>query len=180
MLLVVVVLLLRLPLDHVCVKTGILCPRCERLVSSGVVEEFEIEVMRSLIDLEENQDLKKYMQNLSYVKAYRFRDSIVILIQRTGDVPYDIYQRISRHLSESLNAKVRVINGSSRDLKSIASQLLFPARILGINIVWLPDGTSFHILRVPKRDLRYLSLPLDAAEKILSMIAGSEVQIRGE
>lgn len=171
---------MRLPLDHVCVKTGILCPRCERLVSSGAVEEFEVDVMRGLIELEEDQDLKRYMQNLGYVKAYRFRDSIVVLIQRLNYVPPDVYQKISRHLSESLNARVRVVNGSSRDLKSIASQLLFPARILGINTVWLPDGTSFHILRIPKRDLRYLSLPLDAAEKILSMIAGSEVQIRGE
>ncbi len=171
---------MRLPLDHVCVRTGILCPRCERLASSGAVEKFEIDVMRSLIDLEEDQELKRYMQSLSYVKAYRFRDSIVILVQRASEIPQDVYQRISRLLSESLNARVRVINGSSRDLKSIASQLLFPARILGINTVWLPDGTSFHVLRIPKRDLKHLSLPLDAAEKILSMIAGSEVQIRGE
>lgn len=174
------VLILRLPLDHVCVKTGVLCPRCERLVSTGAVEQFEIEVMRGLIDLEENQELKRYMQNLVYVKSYRFRDSIVILVQRVGEIPPDVYQKISKMLGDMLNARVRVINGSSRDIKSIASQLLFPARVLGINIVWLPDGTSFHVLRVPRRDLRLISLPLEAAEKILSLIVGSEVQIRGE
>jgi transcription antitermination factor NusA-like protein len=172
--------ILKFPLDHVCIKTGILCPRCQKLVSLGGIESFEVEVMRRLIELEEDQELKKYMQNLSYVKAYRFEDSIVVLIQRSGDVPHDIYQRLSRILSESLRARVRVINGSSRDLKSIASQLLFPARILGINIVWLPNGTSFHVLRVSKRDLRYISIPIEAAEKILSLIIGSDVQIRGE
>lgn len=171
---------MKFPLDHVCIRTGVLCPRCEKLVSSGAVEPFEVDVMRRLIDLEEDQELKKYMQNLSYVKAYRFEDSIVVLIQRNGDVPRDIYQRLSKILSDSLNARVRVINGSSRDLKSIASQLLFPARVLGINIVWLPNGTSFHVLRVPKRDLRYISIPIEAAEKILSLIVGSDVQIKGE
>lgn len=174
------VLILRLPLDHVCVKTGVLCPRCERLVSTGAVEQFEIEVMRGLIDLEDNQELKRYMQNLVYVKSYRFRDSIVILVQRVGEIPPDVYQKISKMLGDMLNARVRVINSSSRDIKSIASQLLFPARVLGINTVWLPDGTSFHVLRVPRRDLRLISLPLEAAEKILSLIVGSEVQIRGE
>jgi len=162
------------------VKTGVLCPRCERLVSTGAVEQFEIEVMRGLIDLEDNQELKRYMQNLVYVKSYRFRDSIVILVQRVGGIPPDVYQKISKMLGDMLNARVRVINGSSRDIKSIASQLLFPARVLGINTVWLPDGTSFHVLRVPRRDLRLISLPLEAAEKILSLIVGSEVQIRGE
>lgn len=174
------VLILRLPLDHVCVKTGVLCPRCERLVSTGAVEQFEIEVMRGLIDLEDNQELKRYMQNLVYVKSYRFRDSIVILVQRVGEIPPDVYQKISKMLGDMLNARVRVINGSSRDIKSIASQLLFPARVLGINTVWLPDGTSFHVLRIPRRDLRLISLPIEAAEKILSLIVGSEVQIRGE
>lgn len=174
------VLILRLPLDHVCVKTGVLCPRCERLVSTGVVEQFEIDVMRGLIDLEDNQELKRYMQNLVYVKSYRFRDSIVILVQRVGEIPPDVYQKISKMLGDMLNARVRVINGSSRDIKSIASQLLFPARVLGINTVWLPDGTSFHVLRIPRRDLRLISLPIEAAEKILSLIVGSEVQIRGE
>ncbi|MDT7887547.1 MAG: transcription elongation factor [Desulfurococcales archaeon] len=172
--------ILKFPLDHVCIKTGILCPRCQKLVSSGSVEPFEIEIMRKLIDLEGDQELRKYMQSLGYIKAYKFEDSIVVLVQRSGDVPPDIYQRLSRILSEDLNARVRVINGSSRDLKNIASQLLFPARILGINIVWLPNGTSFHVLRVSRRDLRYVSIPIEAAERILSLIVGSDVQIKGE
>lgn len=170
---------MKLPLDHVCVRTGILCPLCERKVSSGMVEPFEVDVMRAITDLEQDQELKGYMGDMAYVKAYRFRDTIVILVDRRSEIPQEIYQRISRSLGDLLKANVRIL-WSSKDLKSIASQLLFPARILGVNIVWLPDGSSFYVLRIPRRDLRGLSLPLRAAEQILSKIAGSSVQIRSE
>lgn len=170
---------MKLPLDHVCVRTGILCPRCERKVSSGEVEPFEVEVMRAITNLEQDQELKAYMGDLAYVKAYRLGDTVVILVERRSEVPQEIYQKISRSLGELLNASVRIL-WSSKDLKSIASQLLFPARILGVNIVWLPDGSSFYVLRIPRKDLKGLSLPLKAAEQILSKIAGSDVQIRGE
>ncbi|MEZ0290817.1 MAG: transcription elongation factor NusA [Sulfolobales archaeon] len=172
---------MRIPLDYICVKTGILCPRCRKLVESGVVEEFEIDLMRALIDLENDPDLRSFLSDFVYIKAYKMSDNIVIVSEDSRKKDQRILQRISKILSDKLNLKIKIVMISSkRDIRSIVSQLAFPARILGVNIVWLPDGSQQHVVRISKTDLRYMSLSTEYVEKLANMISGENVKIKIE
>ncbi len=172
---------LRFPLDYICVKTGVLCPRCQKLIDSGEVEVFEVDIMRVLIDLENDDELKDLVKSLTYIKSYKVSDTIVVLVDlKEKFVHPSILQRIARAIGERLRARVRVINSASKDLRSVASQLVFPARILGINTVWLPDGSTFYVVRIPRNEARYIPIPLSTVERILSSITGIDVQIRAE
>ena len=172
---------MRIPLDYICVKTGVLCPRCRRLVESGAVSEFEVDIMRYLIDLENDPEYKNFLINFTYVKAYKISDTIVILGEFSQRSDQRIIQRISRALGDKLDAKVRIISVSTRkDIKSIVSQLVFPARIIGVNIVWLPDGSHQYIVRIPRGDLRYMLMSSDNLERLVEIISGENVRIRIE
>ncbi|MEM0043624.1 MAG: transcription elongation factor NusA [Sulfolobales archaeon] len=172
---------MKIPLDYICVKTGVLCPRCRRLVEIGMVEEFEIDLMRAMIDVENDAEFKNILSDFTYVKAYRFSDNIVIVGEFSHKADQRILQRLSKVLSDKLNMRVRVISPSNKkDVKSLISQLIFPARILGVNIVWVPDGSQQHIVRIPRTDLRYITLPIENIEKIVEVISGESVKIRIE
>lgn len=172
---------MRIPLDYICVKTGVLCPRCRRLVESGSVSEYEIEIMRALIDLEGDPEFRPFLADFTYVKTYRYEDTLVILADYPQKTDQRIVQRLSKALGDRLGLRVRIVPSSAkRDIKSLVSQLVFPARIIGVNIVWLPDGSQQYIVRIPRSDLRYMPLSSENIEKLLETISGETVKIKIE
>jgi len=168
----------KIPLDHVCVRTGVLCPRCRRLVESGEVEPFEVDVMRELLNLEGKGDFK-FLKDAEYVKAIRTRDMLVLVIDiKDTNIHPRLLGRLGRILSSKLKVKVRVVNRAHGDLREIARQLVYPARVIGVNTLWLPDGTVEHIVRIPRSDSRYLPSNVAVLEDLLSKITGMNVRIR--
>lgn len=171
---------MRIPLDHVCVKTGVLCPRCERLVSLGEVAAFEVDVMRGLLELEEKVDFR-FLKEARYVKSLEENNMLVLVIELPDlNMHPRVLARLGRALSEKIKRKVRVINVTSGNLRTIAAQLMHPARVIGVNTLWLPDGTVQYVVRILKSDNRYLPASRDTLEQILSSIAGKAVKIRVE
>ncbi len=169
---------MKIPLDHVCVRTGVLCPRCRRLVESGEVEPFEVDVMRELLNLEGKGDFK-FLKDAEYVKAIRTRDMLVLVIDiKDTNIHPRLLGRLGRILSSKLKVKVRVVNRAHGDLREIARQLVYPARVIGVNTLWLPDGTVEHIVRIPRSDSRYLPSNVAVLEDLLSKITGMNVRIR--
>lgn len=171
---------MKIPLDYLCVKTGVLCPRCQRLVDTGVVGEYEVPVMRALLELEERPDFK-FLKDAKYIKTLKL-DSMMVLLLEINDPdlkPKDL-GRLGRALSDKLRVKVRVINKTTGDIRELARQLMYPARVAGVNTLWLPDGSIEHIVRVPRADIRYLPMKTSSLEEILTQITGMNVRIRIE
>jgi len=170
----------KIPLDHICVRTGVLCPRCRRLVSSGEVKEFEVDVMRALLELETRSDFK-FLRDAEYIKSVILGRTLILLIRVKGGAIHPRHLiRLGRALSEKLGKRVKIVNTAQGSLREIASQLMYPARVIGVNTLWLPDGTVEHIVRIPKSDRRYLPPDTLALENILSQITGMNVKIRME
>lgn len=171
---------MRIPLDYICVRTGVLCPRCERLVSSGVVKRFEVDIMRALLELEEKPDFR-FLRNAEYVKSVKSNNiTVLILSVKDVDIHPRILSRLGRALSDRLKLKVKVINKARGGLREIAGQLIFPARVIGVNTLWLPDGTVEHIIRIPRSDSRYLPSSTIILEQLLARLIGVNVRIRTE
>lgn len=171
---------MRIPLDHICVRSGVLCPRCQGLVDSRVVESYEVDVMRVLLDLEDKPEFK-FLKDAVYHKTLKLADLLVITIQLPDSLTNQrLINKLDKQLSEVLGIKVRVIDKSVNNIRSIAFQLVTPARISGINTLWLPDGSVQYIVRIPKSDSRYLPASKEVIEEVLSTLVGSSVRIRTE
>jgi len=170
----------KIPLDQICVRTGILCPRCQRLVDTGAVKRFEVDIMRALLELEGKADFK-FLKDATYVKSIVSDNTIILLIEvKNANLQSRILTKLGRSLAEKIGKRVRVVNVANNNLRDIASQLVYPARVIGINTLWLPDGTIEHIVRIPRSDKRYLPLNTLTLENILSQITGMNVKIRME
>jgi len=168
--------LVKIPLDHICVKSGILCPRCQTLIEEGVVEPYEVDVMKALIELEESGI--RELRDAEYIKTYKEGNLVVLVLK--GKLTIHNLSRIAKSLSEKFEgSRVKVVLKSS-DLRQVASQVLYPARIQGINTLWLPDGSTQYIIRVPRSEQRIIRDNKTEFERILSKIMGSVVEIRFE
>lgn len=162
---------MKYPLDRICVKSGVLCPSCQRKVETGVVSEDEIPVMKVLMDLEEKL---KYLRKGEYVRSIRMSNQVIIILR--GEFEKAELDELEREASRELDARVKVIVETG-DQKKLIEQLLSPASLMGINQVWLPGGVEVLNVRVSKRDRRVLGRNKEEYEKLLSKLLGVETRI---
>ncbi len=157
-----------------------LCPRCQGLIDSGVVDEREVDIMKALIELEENEGMQ-ILKKATYHKAYFVDNDMVIIVMDLGvgtSVPvFSRYARqIEQKLREKLNMKVKIIP-KANDVRGLATHLLYPARVLGVNTLWLPDGSIEYVVRITRRDERRLGKAKEVYERILTEMLGKKTHI---
>ncbi|AEM37988.1 putative transcription elongation factor [Pyrolobus fumarii 1A] len=165
-------------------KSGVLCPRCQELVDTGKVEEREVDIMRALIELEESGKLPE-LRDAVYHRAY-FIDSnmVIIVMDVSGATSVPVFTRLARKIEGALSEKlggirVRIVPRAG-DVRTLAVHLLYPARVLGVNYVYMPDGTIEYVVRISRRDRRRVEPQKEFLERVLTELAGQKVRLRFE
>jgi transcription antitermination factor NusA-like protein len=126
-------------LCNFCLKSGILCSKCQGKLKSGNVTEMDFSIARLLLSLEE-----KYtsLQEVTFHKAVQ-ADRILAILVNKGDVPRLLSHggKIVKALSEKTGKTIRVLEFGVTERKFL-EDLFVPLSILTINKIWLPDGTT--------------------------------------
>ncbi len=118
-----------------------------------------------------------WLKNSEYVKAYMFDGFLVILLRIRNAYGFSL-NRTAKEIGKRIGARfVKIIDYRGRDLRYLAQQLLSPAKVHGVNIVYMPDGSTMYTIRVSKRDLHRLQVDKELLEKALSKIYGEKVSI---
>lgn len=169
---------MRIPLDQLCVRSGVLCPRCETLVRNGSVTELDLEVMRLLLKAEGAPDYR-FLREAEYIRSVNLGGVVVVQLNiPASGVDHRSLLKLAKYLEGGLNARVRVIDTKSTSTKDLVRSVIQPARVLGVNTLWLPDGSVEYVVRIPRSDLRYLPASQEDVESILTQIVGASVRIR--
>lgn len=167
---------MKIPLDVICVRSGVLCPRCRRIIESGGYSEIEIDVMKYLLELENDNNFK-FLKNTSYVRSYRVNSTLIVILDMFEPIPRPNIIRLAKVLEEKLGLRTRIVQKTS-DPKQFIQQLISPARIQGIDSVWTPDGSVQHIVRIPRSDARFLPMRVELLENLLSSIYNEVYRIK--
>ncbi|MCD6372829.1 MAG: KH domain-containing protein [Thermococcus sp.] len=167
---------MKAPICEVCLKTDdILCPADEKKLQEGTISELDVKVARLLYKLIGDADME-------FKKAVEAGDLVVIMVGE-GDVPIAIGKggKNIKALMRELGKRIRVIEAvdinSTEDLKKLATDLLYPAGVFGVNIVYKPSGGHYYKVLILSRDRKKLPEKPQLLEDILSQIAGTEVRI---
>ena len=167
---------LRIPLDKICVRVGVLCPSCQAKVERGVVEEWEVGVLKALVEAEEELGGLDF----EYVKGVRHRGTLYIITRDPWRVPVEVEEELSRRLSALGFRRVRIVGDYSDPVEAIRIALR-PARLLGVNRYYSPDGSVYYIARVPRVDSHLLAGRLEDARFLLKRAApDAELDVRLE
>jgi len=132
------------PVCYFDLKSGILCPRCEAKLRSGEITELDVEVAKLLVNLESRFTP---LQKASFIKAVDTEGYIFVVVGR-GDLARlsPIIGELRRILSDKLG-KHTILLENQCDPRPLLEDLLSPLRIVGMNTVWIPDGTrELHII----------------------------------
>lgn len=167
---------MKAPICEVCLKTDdILCPADEKKLQGGVISELDVTVARLLYKLIGDVDIE-------FKRAVEAGDLIILMVGE-GDVPITIGKggKNIKALMRELGKRIRVIESvevkGTDDVKKLATDLLYPASVFGVNIVYKPGGGTYYKVLVPGRDRKKLPEKAEVLESILSQIVGEEVKM---
>ena len=158
-----------LPVCDVCLKSGMLCQGCENKLKSGEITQIDLDIAKLLFKLGEGKiGFKKTIEIGDVVIIITEKDQVGKIIGKSG--------KIVRAISKKIGRKVRVI-GEGSDFKEIAIDLVAPARISGVNIVYGKDDEEKYKIRVMKEDARRLPAKLDVLNNIMNQLTDKKTVI---
>jgi len=155
-----------IPLDKICVRSGILCPRCQSLIDRGVYDSVDVSVMRALLDVEDRLG----GVSVRFVKS-RVVDGVLVVVVETrgGSVPVWLGEEIRKRVDLDGVRDVLVVEGG-RDPLALLERLISPFKVLAVNKSYLPDGSVAVVLRLPAGARRLLAEKGAAARVVLDML----------
>ena len=144
---------MQIQLCEFCLKSGMLCSKCQEKVSSGEVSDRYMNVAKRLLDLENKQQFLQSVRLDNVVEAGGF---LVLMVGKGDSAKFNSTPKLIRDLGDEFNKRVLVIESGVKDRKFL-EDLFANQHIVTINIIWLPDGSTETRVVLQGRGTRRLS-----------------------
>ena len=164
-------------LDTFCVKSGILCRRCEEKLEKGLITELDLKVIKKIVEIEKDHPV---LQDVTYHRSVEAEDMIAILVDKK-DLPRLLGggAKVVKELGESFGKRVKLISFGGDD-RAFLEDLFSPLSIFTINTVWIPDGsTETKVILTGRRPWK-MPIDLDMVQKIAKDMRGMTLRIEFE
>ena len=164
---------LQTPICKICLKSGILCQGCNRKLEEGKISKLELDISYALFELSKKH---KELDQLIFKRAVN-ADGLVILVVGAGQIPILIGRRgrIVQELENILKTKVRIVEEGSSE-KKLVQDLLTPADVLGINVLYTKSGDEYRV-RVPRQHMKRLPKNKEKIQAALSKLTNKNYTI---
>ncbi|MEM3607126.1 MAG: hypothetical protein QXE30_05745 [Candidatus Bathyarchaeia archaeon] len=165
-------------LDEFCVKSGVLCAKCEEKLRKGQVSPLDFKVIKVLVELEKDYPVLK---KVFLYKSIETSNTLAILVNKK-DMIQILSQggKIIKALAEKIGKKrIKLLSYGSSE-REFLEELLSPFSILTVNTVWLPDGSTETKVILPGRRPKRLPIDFEEVKKIAKEVKGMSLRIEFE
>mgnify|MGYP006266657629 CR=1 FL=1 len=161
-------------LCNFCLKSGILCMKCQAKLKSGKISETDLKIARLLLSLEEKHP---QLQNVCFHKAVE-TDGVLAVIVGQGDIAklLSVGGRIIREIGDMTGKQIRLLEHEVDDRKFL-EDLFAPYTIMTINTIWLPDGSTETRVILKRRGRRPPTLNTKALKEIAKGVRGITLRV---
>ena len=154
-------------------KTGTLCSKCEDRLRLGHLTQADVECAVKLVKIaERDQEINKF----TMINAYHVNGDIVLVLQRSDLSTLRSNVEVSRKIQQQFQSKVWFVEAEATDRRFLEN-LFFPARILTINLIWLPDGNKLTKVIVAAKDAQVSGIDVEQIQKITKTVRNIELLV---
>jgi len=162
------------PFDAFCLRSNVLCKSCDRKIKSGEYSQTDLEISRFLT--EESEGIRQ-LADIEFKKSM-IEGEYLILVLNKGQTANFFAQgrKLIRDLSKKYGKRVKVLE-EDQTPRDFLEGLFAPAKILALNTIWLPDGTT-ETKVILGREVHRKKSEIEALKKLAKTIKGIDIRVQ--
>ncbi len=127
-----------LPADKTCINSGFLCTNCQARLDAGEISEFEIDLAKDLIQLEEQEEQFAFLKEISFYKAIDYEDLIILVVGRKDKLK--ITPDLIAWIKEAYEIDELIFIEKTNKPRPVVEALITPYKLLSLNEIFLATG----------------------------------------
>ncbi|MFX1573447.1 MAG: hypothetical protein ACFFB0_11910 [Promethearchaeota archaeon] len=127
-----------LPADKTCINSGFLCSNCQARLDAGEITEFEIDLARTLIELEEENENFAFLKEISFYKAIDYEDVIIIVIGKKDKLK--ITHELVEWIKDTYEIDEIILVEHTNKPRPVVEALIAPYKLVSLNEIFLATG----------------------------------------
>ncbi|MHA1343634.1 MAG: hypothetical protein ACTSQG_06590 [Promethearchaeota archaeon] len=164
-----------LPACKMCVNSGFLCTSCQAKLDQGIITEFELDLAKDLIELEEKEERFSYLKDISFYKAIDYED-VVILVVGSKD-KLKITSDLIDWIKKTYEIDQIILIEKTKNPRPVVEDLIMPGKLLSLNEIFLATGEIEFKAVVRKEDKEKILFTKEELEELILELTGSTTRI---
>ena len=163
-----------LPACKTCVKSGFLCSSCQEKLDTGVLTQFELDLAKDLLVLEEEEQFS-FLKNISFYKAIDFEDVVIFVIGKKGKLK--ITQKLINWLKETYEMDELILIEQTKNPRAVLENLIAPYKLISLNEIFLATGDIEFKGVLNKNDQDDMLFTKEELEELILELTGNTIRI---
>jgi len=123
---------------HTCVASGFLCNSCQKKLDEGDITDFELELAKELLILEESDGRFDFLRDISFYKAIDYEDVIILVVGKKDKIR--ISEELLNWIKEKYEIDEIILIEKTDKPRAVLEGLISPAKVLSLNEIFLATG----------------------------------------
>jgi transcription antitermination factor NusA-like protein len=161
---------MRLPVCNFDLESDMLCTSCQAKLDRGEITSFDIEFSKWLLEREKDHP---NIENLTLQRATRIEGRLILVVKKKEKDLFLAEEALVNELTEKFG-EVMVVEGPPK-LRRVVREFIHPASEVGVNSLYLPDGSKENIVMLREEDRERIQYSNADLRMIVSGIMGESV-----
>jgi transcription antitermination factor NusA-like protein len=166
----------KLPACNTCVTTGFLCVKCQENFDSGIITQFELDLAKDLLELEEENF--SYLKDVCFFKAIDFEDVVILVLGKKDKLK--ITNELLNWIKEAYEIDKIIIIENSKKPRPIIEALIAPYKLISLNEIFLATGDIQFKAVLFKKDKENILFTKEELEDLVLELTGNIIRIEFE
>jgi len=163
-----------LPACKTCVSSGFLCSSCQEKLDTGALTQFELDLAKDLLILEE-EDRFNFLKNISFYKAIDFEDVVIFVIGKKDKLK--INQKLINWLKETYEVENLILIEQTKNPRAVLESLIAPSKLISLNEIFLATGDVEFKGVLIKKDQEVILFTKEELEELIFELTGNITRV---
>ncbi len=165
-----------LPACTTCVNSGFLCASCQTKLDEGDLTEFELDLAKDLLELE-NSDPEKYgyLKDVSFFKAIDFEDVVILEVGNKDKLR--ITPELLKWIRQTYEIEKIILIEKTKRPRPVVEDLIAPSKLLSLNEIFLATGDIEFKAVIRADDKEKILFTSEELEELINELTGTITRI---
>lgn len=163
-----------LPACKTCVNSGFLCASCQEKLDTGVLTQFELDLAKDLLVLEEEEKFG-FLKNISFYKAIDFEDVVILVVGKKDKIKTT--QKLINWVKKTYEVDKLILIEQTKNPRAALESLIDPFKLISLNEIFLATGDIEFKGVLSKEDQEVILFTKEELEELILELTDNTIRI---